>query len=75
MAIAIDGIRNLFTQVIAYDHRILCHTVDDPTGALGIEEVGMVVMADAHNHPVAWLQGLAHSWPQVGVEVTGRHTA
>lgn len=75
VAVAVDGVGNLLAKVEARDKGILSHAVDHTTGALGIEEVGMVVMTDAHDDPVARLEGLAHGRPEVGIEVAGGHAA
>ena len=32
-------------------------------------------MTDADNHPVARLQSLMDGWPEIGIEVTGGHSA
>ena len=75
MTIAIDRIRYLFAEVKAHNHGILCHTVNYASGALGVEKVSMVVMSYRDDDPVAWLQGLAHGRPEVGIEVAGGHAA
>ena len=60
---------------MAYLYGLFCHTIDDPTGPLLVEEVGMIVMANAHDHPVARLQSLPHGRPQVSIERSCRHAA
>ena len=75
VAIAVNGIVYLLALVEAHHHRIFCHTIDDTTRPLLVEEVSMIVMANAHNHPVARLQSLPHGRPQVGIERSCRHAA
>ena len=75
VTIAIDRIRYLLAEVKAHNHGILCHTVNYASGALGVEKVSMVVMSYRDDDPVAGLQGLAHGWPEVGIEVAGGHAA
>ena len=73
--IAIDGIVDVLALVEACHQRVGINTGDHTPGALGIEEVGRVVMTDRDDHPVACLQGIPHSWPQVGIEGAGGHAS
>ena len=63
MAVAIDGIRNLLTLIETYDHRVGVYTVDHASRTFLIKKVCLIVMTNAHNHPVAWLQSLTDGWP------------
>ena len=74
-AIAIDGVLPLQTLVEANVHCIGIDTGNHRTGPFLIEKLTIVVMSDADDYPVAWLQGFAHSRPQVGIERTSRHAA
>ena len=71
MTVTIHGVGYLFALVETYDHRVFCHPVDDAACAFDIEEVRLVVMTDADDYPVTWLQGLTDGRPEIGVEVTG----
>ena len=73
MTVAIDGIRYLLTLVEADDHRVRIHAVDDTTRTFLIKEIGLVVMSDGDDDPVARFQSLADVRPQVSIEITGRH--
>ena len=75
VAIGINSIVYLFTQIITHHHRILCHTIDHTTGTFLVEKVGMVVMSDGDDYPVSWLQCLTNGWPQICIKRTGGHAS
>ena len=75
MAIAVDGVLALRALVEPDEHGVGVYARDDGAGASAVEVFAAVVVADAHEHPVAGLQRLADGGPQVGVERARRHAS
>ena len=73
VTIAIDGIGYLLTLIEADNHCVGIHAVNDTTCTFLIKEIGLIVMSDGDNNPVARFQGLTDGRPQVSIEITGRH--
>ena len=72
-AIRIDGVLLLSALVEAYITCIRIYARNHGTSTLLVKELTIVVMAYRHHHPVAWLQGLTDSRPQVCIECAGTH--
>ena len=75
VAVTVDGVLPLGTLVEAYVAGVGVNPGNDGTGTPLVEELAVVVMADADDDPVAGLQGIADGRPQVGVEGAGGHAA
>ena len=75
MTVAVGGILTLRTLVEPHVAGVLVHPWYDGSCPSLVEELAIVVVADAHYHPVTRLQSLAHGGPQVGVEGACGHAA
>ena len=75
IAVAVNGVLTLRALVEADDHRVGIQSGNDRTRSSLVEELTTIVVTDGDQHPVARLQRLAHSRPEVGVERASRHAA
>ena len=74
-AVRIDGVLLLRALVETYITGIRIYAGNHGTGTLLVKELTIVVMTYRHDDPVAWLQGLTDSRPQVCIECAGTHAA
>ena len=75
VAVAVDGVLTLRALIEANNHCVRVQSGNNATCSPLVEELSTVVMADAHQHPIACFQRVPDGRPQIRVERASRHTA
>ena len=71
VTVAVDGVLTLRALIEANNHCVGIQSGNHSTRSPLVEELGAVVMADAHQHPIACFQRVADGRPQIRVERAG----
>ena len=75
VTVTVDGVLPLRALVEADVAGVHVNAGDDGTSPTLVEELAVVIMADADDNPIALLQSLTDGRPEVGIKGTCRHTA